>query len=140
MSNFTTVGPFKSSYKFYHKGVESRPAWAYTQARKNIEAQWGEFLKGFPDTASVGFGDYVQGNLGGTIGRMGSWVQLPIIKNPGSETKNVGGADSWKVWFDVEYEIVFYFIDSRVGADPPKGFSTAEVDAAIEKGTNGKVL
>ncbi|KAL7956200.1 hypothetical protein V8C34DRAFT_289502 [Trichoderma compactum] len=140
MSNFSVVGPIKNSYHFYHEGAESKPDWAFAQARKDVEAQWGTFLSGLPDTSTVRFGDFGQTNLGGKIGRSGAWVQLPSVTGAGSKTKKEMGVRSWKCWFDIHYEITFYFISGEVGTQVPGGFSSDEVNAAIRDGTKGSVV
>jgi hypothetical protein len=140
MSNFTTVGPLKGSYHFYHKGVRSRPEWAYSEARRRVESNLGTFMAGLPNTAAVRCGDFVKGNLGGTIARQGEFTELPSVTGAGSDTKNRNGVRSWEAWFDLHYGVSFFFFDSAITPALPKGYSTDEVDAAIKAGTNGAIV
>ena len=60
-----SVLPIQDSYHYYHKGSDSRPAWAYNDGRLQIANKWANFMKAMPDTANVRIQDVVYDGLEG---------------------------------------------------------------------------
>ncbi|PNP51192.1 hypothetical protein THARTR1_08096 [Trichoderma harzianum] len=127
--------PIKETYHFYHKGVDSRPAWAYDEARKQIARKWAEFMKAMPDTANVKVQDVAFDNLGGTTSRLGVFTSIGVT-GAGSKTKGAtpfrGG--SWETWFDVTYEMQLVFISQSKQKEVGEGLSIEEVNRRIAAG------
>jgi hypothetical protein len=127
-----TVIPIKDSYHYYHKGVKSRPSWAYDDARKQIASKWANFMKAMPDTANVIVQDVVYEGLGGSIARIGVFSGDLSVTGAGSKTKNpTFGARSWETWFDIQYELQLVFLPSKEAKGVGKGLSIEEVNRRI---------
>ena len=118
------------NFHYFHHGVESRPAWAYNDARQQIAGKWAEFLKAMPDTANVTVQNIVFQNLGGSISRIGTFPKDFSVSGAGSKTTNSGGR-VWEAWFDLHYEFTMYFIPSGGAINVDKGRSEDEINKSI---------
>lgn len=128
-----SIIPIKETYHYYHKGVSSRSAWAYDDARKTIATKWANFLKAMPDTSNVTVQDITIKNLGGKTARMGLWTGELTITGAGSKTKGktLTQDRSWEVWFDVHYEMQLVSIPVENEKQVSKGLSIEEVNRRI---------
>ncbi len=128
-----SIIPIKDSYHYYHKGVSSRPSWAYNDARQQIARKWADFMKAMPDTSNVSVQDAKYENLGGSTARLGVFSTNITVTGAGSKTKGAtpfrGG--SWETWFDVHYELQLVFVASNQQAKVDTGLSIEEVNKRI---------
>lgn len=130
MSN--TVIPIADTFHYYHKGSDSRPAWAYNNARQQIAGKWAGFMKAMPDTANVKIQDVVFENLGGSISRLGVFPKNVKVSGAGSKTKKSwDGKRTWETWFDVEYELQLIFVSSADAGKVGSGLSIDEINKGI---------
>ncbi|KAG9503563.1 hypothetical protein J7337_003514 [Fusarium musae] len=136
----TQVIDFQDSHHFYHKGVESRPKWAFDEARKQIIAKYGRLMSAMPNTAHVVFQDFEGKGNGGSVARIGVFVGDLSVTGAGSKTKAptvLSPSRQWETWFDVHYQVKLIFVSSNDEGKVSTGKSIEEINNEIERGTQG---
>ncbi|KFY80514.1 hypothetical protein V499_00638 [Pseudogymnoascus sp. VKM F-103] len=129
--------PVKETLHYHYKGVESKPAWAYNDARSKIVHKWAGVMKDFPDTSNVNFQDTCHEDLGGSIVRVGHFSDISVTN--GAITINKPSADfkgDWEIWLDIQYELQLYFVPSEKETLVKEGLTIADVNHAISNDVN----